>query len=49
MKVTFAIYIAEVLCYTATYTGQAEAGEVIEVAGQVEQPNTGRQLHPVPV
>lgn len=35
--------IAEVLCYTATYTGQAEAGEVIEVAGQVEQPNTGRQ------
>ncbi len=35
--------IAEVLCYTATYTGQAVAGEVIEVAGQLEHSCTGRQ------
>ncbi|NYT46636.1 MAG: HAD hydrolase-like protein [Candidatus Methanofishera endochildressiae] len=33
--------IAEVLCYTATYTGQAEAGEVIEV-GAVENQHGGR-------
>jgi predicted nucleotidyltransferase len=33
--------VAEVVCYTATYTGQAEVGEVIEVAGQLEVSNTG--------
>jgi len=29
------------VCYTATYTGQAEQGERIEVAGQLEVSNTG--------
>ncbi|MDF1583527.1 MAG: nucleotidyltransferase domain-containing protein [Methyloprofundus sp.] len=32
---------SEVVCYTATYTGQAEQGERIEVAGQLEVSNTG--------
>lgn len=31
----------EVVCYTATYTGQAEEGEWIEVSGQLEVANTG--------
>lgn len=34
--------IAEVVCYTATYTGQAEQGETIEVAGQLEISSTGK-------
>lgn len=34
--------ITEVVCYTATYTGQAEKGEVIEVSGQLELSNTGQ-------
>ncbi len=33
--------VAEVVCYTATYTGQAEQGEIIEVSGQLEVSNTG--------
>ena len=33
--------IAEVVCYTATYTGQAEQGECVEVSGQLEISNTG--------
>ncbi|NOQ63270.1 MAG: hypothetical protein GQ582_02010 [Methyloprofundus sp.] len=33
--------VSEVVCYTATYTGQAEQGELIEVSGQLEQSSTG--------
>lgn len=35
--------IERVMCFTATYTGQAEADEWIEVAGQVEQKADGRR------
>jgi len=35
--------ITEVVCYTATYTGQAEVGEWIEVSGAIEQGNDGSQ------
>lgn len=34
--------ITEVVCYTATYTGQAEQGETIEVSGQMEASSTGQ-------
>ena len=34
--------ITEVVCYTATYTGQAEQGEYIEVAGQLEISSSGQ-------
>ncbi len=34
--------VSEVICYTATYTGQAEQGEVIEVSGQLETSSTGQ-------
>ena len=34
--------VTEVVCYTATYTGQAEQGEMIEVAGQLEMSSTGQ-------
>ena len=34
--------INEVVCYTATYTGQAEQGESIEVSGQLEISSTGQ-------
>lgn len=33
--------IKEVISYTATYTGQAEQGETIEVSGQLEVASTG--------
>jgi len=33
--------VSEVLCYTATYTGQAEQDEWIEVSGQLEVSSTG--------
>jgi len=33
---------SEVVCYTATYTGQAEQGERIEVSGQWEISSTGQ-------
>lgn len=33
--------ISTVVCYTATYNGQAEQGEYIEVAGQLETSNEG--------
>ena len=33
--------VTEVVCYTATYTGQAEQGEAIEVSGQLEISSTG--------
>lgn len=33
--------IACVVCFTATYTGQAIKGELIEISGQVEQSSTG--------
>ena len=33
--------ISSVVCFTATYTGQAVVGEMIEVAGQVEQSSEG--------
>ena len=35
--------ISEVVCYTATYTGQAEQGEMIEVSGQLEVSSNGLQ------
>ncbi len=35
--------IGEVLAYTATYTGQAQAGERIEVRGQLEQATNGKK------
>lgn len=35
--------IGSVVCFTATYTGQAQAGERIVVAGQLEQDNLGGQ------
>lgn len=35
--------IDSVVCFTATYTGQAKIGEWIEVAGQVEVDATGRK------
>ncbi len=31
--------ISSIVCYTATYTGQAEAGEWVEVSGLLEQAN----------
>ncbi len=34
--------VSEVVCYTATYTGQAEQGECIEVSGQLEVSSTGQ-------
>ena len=34
--------VSVVICYTATYTGQAEQGEVIEVSGQLEISDTGQ-------
>lgn len=36
-------HIHSIVCYTATYTGQAEAGEWVEVAGFVEQAENGEQ------
>lgn len=33
--------VTEVICYTATYTGQAEQGETIEVSGQLEISSMG--------
>ena len=33
--------ISSVVCFTATYTGQAIKGEMIEIAGQVEQSSEG--------
>ena len=30
-----------IVCFTATYTGQALAGELIEVSGKIEQTQTG--------
>jgi predicted nucleotidyltransferase len=35
--------IQSVVCFTATYTGQAIVGEIIEVAGQLEQDECGNQ------
>lgn len=35
--------IKEILCFTATYNGQAQSGEWIEVAGQLEISNSGKQ------
>lgn len=35
--------INEVVCYTATYTGQAEEGEWIEVSGALELASNGKQ------
>ena len=35
--------IQSIVSYTATYTGQAQAGEWIEVSGQLEQASTGGQ------
>ena len=35
--------IQKVVCFTATYVGQAIAGEWIEIAGQLEQDETGNQ------
>jgi len=35
--------ISSIICYTATYTGQAKKGEWIEVAGLVEQSEQGIQ------
>lgn len=40
----FAIYhqeISEIVSYTATYTGQAQLGEWVEVAGMLEEDNEG--------
>ncbi len=34
--------VDEVVCYTATYTGQAEQGEIIEASGQLEIASTGK-------
>ncbi|WP_198243833.1 hypothetical protein [methane-oxidizing endosymbiont of Gigantopelta aegis] len=35
--------IMEIVCFTATYFGQAEAGEWVEVAGQLEVAETGEK------
>lgn len=35
--------ITSIICFTATYTGQAQVGELIEVSGQLEQTIDGRQ------
>lgn len=35
--------IKQVVCFTATYTGQAVIGEMLEVAGQLEQDKLGNQ------
>lgn len=35
--------IKSVVCFTATYVGQAENGETIEIAGQLEQDDFGNQ------
>ncbi len=34
--------VSEIVCYTATYTGQAVQGERIEVSGQLEVSSTGQ-------
>ena len=34
--------LSEVICYTATYTGQAEQGEAVEVSGQLEISDAGQ-------
>lgn len=34
--------VVEIVCYTATYTGQAEQGETIEAAGQLEVSSSGQ-------
>jgi predicted nucleotidyltransferase len=36
-------YISTVVCFTATYTGQAFCGEMIEVSGALEQSESGQQ------
>lgn len=35
--------IQEVICYTATYTGQAQKGEQVMIAGQLEEDVSGRR------
>jgi predicted nucleotidyltransferase len=35
--------VTEVLCFTQTYAGQAEAGETVEIAGRLEQTESGRR------
>lgn len=35
--------IQKVICFTATYVGQAVAGEFVEISGQLEQDETGNQ------
>lgn len=35
--------ITEIICFTATYFGQAEVGEWVDVAGQLEVSETGKQ------
>jgi predicted nucleotidyltransferase len=35
--------VAQVVCFTATYVGQARSGEMVEVAGQLEADDTGLQ------
>ena len=35
--------IAEILCFTATYNGQAQTGEWVEVAGQLEVSASGKK------
>ncbi len=35
--------ISEIVCYTATYVGQAFTGEIVEAAGLLEQTDTGEQ------
>jgi predicted nucleotidyltransferase len=35
--------ITEILCFTATYNGQAQTGEWVEVAGQLEVSASGEQ------
>jgi hypothetical protein len=36
-------HIQTVVCFSATYNGQAQTGEWIEVAGQLEQAYDGQQ------
>lgn len=35
--------VTEALCFTQTYAGQAEAGETVEIAGRLEQTESGRR------
>lgn len=35
--------VAEALCFTATYAGQAEAGETLEIAGIIEETQSGQR------